>query len=65
LNKTLSLPVNFLSVMERSGQGEEAQGKELRAKGKPPAFLFHNVQIYTITILFTFSLFPALKHDSQ
>jgi len=51
--------------MERSGQGEEAQGKELRAKGKPPAFLFHNVQIYTITILFTFSLFPALKHDSQ
>jgi len=26
--------------MERSGQGEEAQGKELRAKGKPPAFLF-------------------------
>jgi hypothetical protein len=48
--KNLSLPAHLSFLLEEGrGRGEEAQGQELRAQGKPPALLF---QIFLVEFHF-------------
>jgi len=51
--------------MERSGQGEEAQGKERRAQGKPPALLFLICLIEHLSALLISLVSPTLEPDCQ